>query len=97
MAGEPTDMVMELQKIMRRELLEVRDDVKGLKDDMRTVKVNQGSHTMQIDFLGERVEQLKEATLTSLGFSTSLNVQQQRMEKQIGDLLKRADKLEKAK
>ncbi len=90
-------MIMEVLKIMRKDMSELRGDVKTIKDDLRAIKLNQDKHTVHIDYLGERVEQLRETTIASLGFSTNLNVQHQRMEKQIAELAKRVAKLEKTK
>ncbi|MEA2861721.1 MAG: hypothetical protein QOC72_3760, partial [Methylobacteriaceae bacterium] len=52
--------------------------------------------TLRFDFLEERVEMLREGTLTAIGFAASANEQHKKLAEQIADLAKRVQKLEAA-
>ena len=89
MAEEPDNLVL-------RHLREIRDDVKEMRGDVHEIKGVLESHTLRFDFLEERVEMLREGTLTAIGFAASANEQNKKLAQQIADLTKRVEKLEAA-
>ena len=89
MAEEPDNLVL-------RHLREIRADVKEMRGDVHEIKGVLESHTLRFDFLEERVEMLREGTLTAIGFAASANEQNKKLAQQIADLTKRVEKLEAA-
>jgi archaellum component FlaC len=80
----------EALRVVKVEVEEVRDDVK----DVRLATVKNG---LSIEHLDERVEMLRESTMTSLGFSAQVNLQQKKLAKQLTELSARVERLEKSK
>jgi hypothetical protein len=99
--SEPDNLVLELLRGMREDIRGVREELKeGLREvraDLRGLKLNQDKQTMQLEYLDEKVEMLRESTMVALGFSTDVGVRQKKMAKQVADLAERVEKLEKAK
>ncbi len=90
MAKEPVNLILEQLKILR-------SDVHGMRGDVRDIRKVLDAHTLKLDFLDERVETLREGTLTAIGFAASAGVQHKKLEKRIVDLARRVEKLEKAR
>ena len=97
MAEQPENLVLELLRGMRGDMSGMAKDLGKLKDDMRVIKKTLDDHTLRFDFLEERVEMLREGTLTSIGFAANTSVQQKKLEQQVKELAKRVDKLEKSR
>ncbi len=99
--SEPDNLVLELLRGMREDIRSVREELKdGLREvrsDIRGIKLVQDKHTMQLEYLDEKVEMLRESTMVALGFATNVGVQQKKMAKQYADLAERVEKLEKSK
>ena len=109
--SEPDNLVLELLRGMRAEMQGVREDVRNVREDIheirgdiheirtdiRGLKLNQDKHTMQLEYLDEKVEMLRESTMVALGFSTDVGVRQKKIAKQYADLAERVEKLEKSK
>ncbi len=88
--AEPENLVLEM-------LRELRAEVKELRVEVRGIRVVLDNHTLKLDFLEERVERLREATMTGLGFAVDANERNKKIEIEIADLRERVEKLEKAK
>ena len=71
--------------------------LQGIQRDIRDLGRILDRHTLQHDFLSERVEDLRESTMTGLGFATNANLHAKKVEKQLVELTKRVEQLEKAK
>ena len=97
MAKEPDNLVLELLRGMRDDIKDVRDGLRGVREDVRGVRNLQDNHTLRFDFLEERVEQLRESTMTALGFAVNASEREKKIESRVADLAKRIEKLEKAK
>ena len=89
MAEEPDNLVL-------HHLRDIRADVKEMRGDVHEIRTVLDSHTLRFDFLEERVEVLREGTLTAIGFAASANEQNKKLAKQIADLTTRVEKLEAA-
>jgi predicted nucleic acid-binding Zn-ribbon protein len=81
--AEPENLVLEL--------------LRELRDEFRSMRVILDNHTLKLDFLEERIERLREATMTGLGFAVDANERNRKIEIEIADLRERVEKLEKAK
>ena len=95
--SEPDNLVLELLRGMRADVQAMREDLHDIRSDIRGMKLVQDKHTMQFEYLDEKVEMLRESTMTALGFATNVGVQQRKMAKQYADLADRIEKLEKSK
>jgi uncharacterized protein (UPF0335 family) len=102
--SEPDNLVLELLRGMRAEMhgmrdemRAVREDIRDIRTDIRGMKVVQDSHTLQFGYLDEKVDMLRESTMTALGFANHVDLQQKKMGKQLAALSERVEKLEKSK
>ena len=102
MSKEPMNLVFEQLKLMRKDIASLKDDVRSLTGgqdeigvDIKEVRLVQAGHTLSLDFLTERVEKLREGTLTAIGFAAETGSRSRTVEKQVADLVKRVEKLEK--
>ena len=89
MAEEPDNLVL-------RHLRDIRADVKEMRGDVHEIRTVLDSHTLRFDYLQERVEMLREGTLTAIGFAASSSEQNKKLAQQLADLTKRVEKLEAA-
>jgi chromosome segregation ATPase len=79
----------------RGEIHEMRGDIRDLQADSKEVRKVVGSQ--RFDFLDERVEMLREGTLTAIGFVANASESNRKLKEQIADLTKRVEKLEQTK
>jgi len=84
------DETREALRVVKVEVEEVLVDVKDIR--LATVK-----NVMAIEHLDERVEMLRESTMTGLGFATQVNLQQKKLAKQLTELSARVERLENSK
>jgi hypothetical protein len=97
MAQEPDNLVLELLCGMRADVADLREGVRGVQNDIRGVRNAQDNHSLRFDFLEERVETLREATMTALGFAVNADEKHKKIEVRLAELTERVEKLEKAK
>jgi hypothetical protein len=97
MVQEPDNLVLESLCGMRGDIADLREGVRGIQNDIRGVRNVQDNHTLRFDFLEERVETLREATMTALGFAVNADEKHKKIEIRLAELTKRVEKLEKAK
>ena len=95
--SEPDNLVLELLRSMRDEMRAMRTDISDIRVDIRGIKVGQDKHSLQLDYLDEKVDMLRESTMTALGFANHVDLQQKKMGKQLAALTERVEKLEKSK
>jgi len=95
--SEPDNLVLELLRGMRDEMRAMRTDISDIRVDIRGIKVVQDKHSLQLDYLDEKVDMLRESTMTALGFANHVDLQQKKMGKQLAALTERVEKLEKSK
>jgi phage shock protein A len=96
MAEEPENLVLHHLRDIRADVASLRTEVKDMRGDVHEIRTVLDSHTLRFDFLEERVEMLREGTLTAIGFAASANEQNRKLAQQIADLTKRVEKLETA-
>ncbi len=90
------DMRAEIHEI-RGEMNEMREDIRAVQADTKEVRRVVADHSLRFDFLDERVEMLREGTLTAIGFAANASQSQKKLQEQIADLTKRVEKLERVK
>ena len=95
--SEPDNLVLELLRGMRDEMRVIRTDIGDIRADIRGMKVVQDTHSLQLNYLDEKVDLLRESTMTALGFANHVDLQQKKMGKQLAALSERVEKLEKSK
>jgi hypothetical protein len=71
MAEEPENFVLHYLPDIRTDVASLRTEVKDTRGDVHEIRTVLDSHTLRFDFLEERVEMLREGTLTAIGFATS--------------------------
>jgi predicted nuclease with TOPRIM domain len=96
MAEEPEHLVLHHLRDIRAGVTSLRTEVKEMRGDVHEIRTVLDSHTLRFDFLEERVEMLREGTLTAIGFAASANEQNRKLAQQVADLAKRVEKLEAA-
>ncbi|MBG0793955.1 hypothetical protein IYY11_11280 [Methylocystis sp. H62] len=97
MAQEPDNLVLELLRGMRGDIADLREGVRGVQNDIRSVRNVQDTHTLRFDFIEGRVETLREAMMTALGFAVNADEKHKKIEVRLAELTERVEKLEKAK
>jgi hypothetical protein len=96
MAEEPENLVLHHLRDIRAHVASLRTEVKDMRGDVHEIRTVLDSHTLRFDFREERVEMLREGTLTAIGFAASANEQNRKLAQQIADRTKRVEKLETA-
>ena len=85
MAKEPENLVLEHLRLIRADVKELRGEMRGeldsVRTDLRDIRKVQDDHTLRFDYLEERVEMLREGTLTAIGFAASAGESQKKLEK----------------
>jgi hypothetical protein len=94
--AEPENLILHHLREMRADMRATDGKIDSLGGDLREVRTVLDSHTLRFDFLEERVEMLREGTLTAIGFAASASEQNRKLAQQIADLAKRVEKLEAA-
>ncbi|MBU3887848.1 hypothetical protein FM996_16435 [Methylosinus sporium] len=92
--AEPENLVLELLPEMRADIRGVRDEQ---KEDIRGLRSVVDSILLRLDYFEERVEMLRESTMTALGFAVDASERKKKIETQIAELRERVERLEKAK
>ena len=96
MTEEPENLVLHHLRDIRADVASLRTEAKDMRGDVHEIRTVLDSHTLRFDFLEERVEMLREGTLTAIGFAASANEQNRKVAQQIADPTKRVEKLETA-
>ena len=95
MSEEPDNLVLKLLREMRSEQSEMRADIARIDELLHEVRRTVTSHNFRFDALDERVEMLREGTLTAIGFAANAAQSQKKVQDQIADLTRRVEHLEK--
>jgi predicted nucleic acid-binding Zn-ribbon protein len=82
MAEEPDNLVLKMLREMREALQDVRAKVY--------------EHDGRFDDLRKTIEDWKETTATGVGFAAHANIRTEALEKEIAELKRRIDRLERA-
>ena len=96
MAEEPDDLVLQMLRNLRSDIKDLRTAMSRSEEVLHEVRLTVTSHNFRFDALDERVEMLREGTLTAIGFAANASQSQKKLQEQIADLSQRVEKLEKA-
>ncbi len=96
MSEEPDNLVLQLLRGLRGDVKEARTEIARVDEVLHEVRRVVASHDFRFDALDERVEMLREGTLTAIGFAANAAQSQKKLQEQIADLTRRVEKLEKA-
>jgi hypothetical protein len=90
-------MAEELDNLVLSLLREMRADVKDVREVLRAVRGSVASHDRRFDALDEKVEMIREGTVSAVGFAAYASRAHVELDKQIADPARRVEKLEKAR
>jgi len=85
-----------LLRNLRSDIKDVRTAMSRSDEVLHEVRRTVTSHNLRFDALDERVEMLREGTLTAIGFAANASQSQKKLQEQIAELTRRVEKLEKA-
>jgi hypothetical protein len=91
MADEPDNLVLQMLRAMRAENSARFDAIEAVLKDVR---LNVAGHDLRFDALDERVELIREGTVSAIGFAANASRAHVDLRKQITDLARRVEKLE---
>ena len=90
MAKEPDNIVLSLLREMRAEMAHI-------DETLHAVRLNVAGHDLRFDALDEKIEMIREGTVSAIGFAANASRAHVDLHKQIADLVRRVEKLEKAR
>ncbi len=96
MSDEPDNLVLQLLRNIRADVADARADISRVDETVREVRRIVTSHNVRFDAVDERVETLREGTLTAIGFAANAAQSQKKLQEQFADLAKPFEKLERA-
>jgi hypothetical protein len=97
MAEGPDSLVLKLPREMRADMKNVREDVSRIDQTLREVRLTLVGHDLRFDALDEKIEMIREGTVSAIGFAANASRAHIDLHKQIADLAKRVEKLEAAR
>jgi len=89
-AKEPDNVVLSLLREMRAEMAHI-------DETLHAVRLNVAGHDLRFDALDEKIEMIREGTVSAIGFAANASRAHVDLHKQIADLVRRVEKLEKAR
>ena len=97
MAKEPDNLVLALLGEMRADIKDVRKDMSRIDETLRAVRLTVAGHDLRFDALDEKIEMIREGTVSAIGFAANASRAHVDLHKQIADLTRRVEKLERTK
>ena len=97
MAEEPENLGLALLREMRADVKSVREDMSRIDKTLRDVRRTVVGHDLRFDALDEKFEMIREGTVSAIGFAANASRAHVDLHKQIADLTRRVDKLERTK
>ena len=97
MAKEPDNLVLALLREMRADIKDVRGDMSRIDEVLHDVRLTVAGHDLRFDALDEKIELIREGTVSAIGFAANASRAHVDLHRQIADLTRRVEKLEKAK
>jgi hypothetical protein len=91
MAEEPDNLVLQLMRTMRAENSAHFNEIEATLKDVR---LTLASHDLRFDTLEERVEAIREGTVSAIGFAAHASRAHADLRRQIADLTRRVENLE---
>jgi len=97
MAKEPDNLMLSILREMRVDLKDVRKDISRLDESLHEVRRHVASIDLRVEALDEKFEMIREGTVSAIGYAANASRAHVDLHKQITDLTRRVEKLEKAK
>jgi hypothetical protein len=94
MAEEPDNLVLQLLRGIRGTLDEHSSRFDAIEAVLREVRLNVAGHDLRFDALDERLELIREGTVSAIGFAANAGRAHVDLRRQIADLARRVEKLE---
>jgi hypothetical protein len=91
MAEERDNLVLQLLRAMRVENSARFDAIEAV---LREVRLTVAGHDLRFDALDERIETIREGTVSAIGFAANAGRAHVELRRQIADLARRVEKLE---
>ncbi len=91
MAEKPDNLVLQLLGTMRAEISARFDAIESVVKDVR---LSVAGHDLRFDALDERVEAIREGTVSAIGFAANASRAHVDLHRQIADLTRRVERLE---
>jgi hypothetical protein len=97
MAEEAENLVLSLLREMRADIKDVRKNLSRIDETLHAVRLTVAGHDLRFDALDEKIDMIREGTVSAIGFAANASRAHVDLHKQIADLARRVDKLEAAK
>ena len=97
MTKEPENLVLSLLREMRGDIKDVRDIISHIDETLHAVRLTVAGHDLRFDALDEKIDMIREGTVSAIGFAANASRAHVDLHKQIADLARRVQKLEEAK
>jgi len=97
MAKASDDLMLKILKEMRADIKDVRGDVARLDATLNDVRRHVVSLDLRVEALDEKVEMIREGTVSAIGLAANASRAHVELHRQITDRTKRVEKLEQAK
>jgi len=97
MAKEPDNLMLSILREMRVDLKDVRKDISRLDESLHEVRRHVASIDLRVEALDGKFEMIREGTVSAIGYAANASRAHVDLHKQITDLTRRVEKLEKAK
>ena len=94
MAKEPDNVVL---SILRETRVDMKLDFARLDETLHEARRHVASIDLRVEALDEKFEMLREGTVSAIGYAANASRAHVGLHKQITDLTRRVEKLEKAK
>jgi hypothetical protein len=93
-AKEPDNLVLQLLRGIRSTLDEHSARFDGIETVLKDVRLTLVGHDLRFDALDERVEAIREGTVSAIGFAANASRAHVDLRRQIADLTRRVERLE---
>ena len=87
-------MAREADNLVLKLLAEMRADMSRIEATLKDVRLTVTSHDLRFDALDEKIDLIREGTVSAIGFAANASRAHIDLKKQIADLTRRVEKLE---
>ena len=94
MAEEPDNRVLQMLRAIRATQEQHTARFEDIEAVLKEVRLTVVSHDLRFDALEERVETIREGTVTAIGYAAHASRGQAELRQQIADLTRRVERLE---
>lgn len=94
MAEEPDNLVLQMLRAIRAKQDEHTARFEEMETVLKEVRLTVASHDLRFDALEERVELIREGTVTAIGYAAQASRGHVELRQQLADLTRRVERLE---